>query len=129
MLLSCSAFYTKRESDGRLARLCARQVGNSLWLDANAAGWGWFIDRTPRNDSEFTRRGNQGEQPSMDLLTVLEDEIGHPPGYEHENYGLIRGTPAVGERQTPDRVDLGESWWLAVLTDLSKKRDPFGWRL
>ena len=51
--------------------------GNTIWLDDNAAGWGWFVDRTPRNDSEFTRPGNQGEQNRMDLLTVVAHETGH----------------------------------------------------
>src|SRR5439155_6778574 len=40
--------------------------GNTIWLDANAAGWGWFVDRTPADDSEFTTPGNQGEMNRMD---------------------------------------------------------------
>jgi hypothetical protein len=28
--------------------------GNTIWLDDNAAGWGWFVDPTPSDDSEFT---------------------------------------------------------------------------
>src|SRR5262249_14978193 len=51
--------------------------GSTIWLDDNAAGWGWFIDPTPHDDSEFTTPGNQGEQGRMDLLTVLEHELGH----------------------------------------------------
>jgi hypothetical protein len=58
--------------------------GNTLWLDDNAAGWGWFVDPTPADDSEFTTPGNQGEQNRIDLLTVLEHEIGHLLGKEHE---------------------------------------------
>ena len=29
--------------------------------DDNAAGWGWFVDPTPRDDSEFTTPGDLGE--------------------------------------------------------------------
>ena len=29
--------------------------GRTIWLDDNAAGWGWFIDATPGNDSEFVQ--------------------------------------------------------------------------
>ena len=36
--------------------------GHTIWLDDNAAGWGWFVDKTPHIDSEFTTRGNQGER-------------------------------------------------------------------
>ena len=61
--------------DVRIADLGGLTLGEAadgvIWLDDNAAGWGWFVDRTPRNDSEFTRPGNQGEQNRMDLLTVL----------------------------------------------------------
>lgn len=28
--------------------------GNTITLDDNAAGWGWFIDVTPADDNEFT---------------------------------------------------------------------------
>jgi hypothetical protein len=51
--------------------------GNTIWLDDNAAGWGWFVDPTPWDDSELTPSGNPGEQNRMDLLTVLDRESGH----------------------------------------------------
>jgi probable HAF family extracellular repeat protein len=51
-------------------------LGNTMLLNQNAAGWGWFVDATPANESEFTMNGDQGEQRHMDLLTVLSDEIG-----------------------------------------------------
>ncbi|HKB41706.1 MAG TPA: hypothetical protein VKD72_35100, partial [Gemmataceae bacterium] len=45
-------------------------TGNVITIDDNAAGWGWFIDPTPSDDSEFRLPGDQGEQNHMDLLTV-----------------------------------------------------------
>ena len=75
--------------------------GNSIWLDINAAGWGWFVDATPGDDSEFTTVGNQGEQNSMDLLTVLDHELGHLLGFDHEQTGVMEDTLVTGKGRTP----------------------------
>jgi hypothetical protein len=72
--------------------------GNIITLDDDAAGWGWFVDRTPRSDSEFHRKGDQGEQNHMDLLTVLVHEVGHLLGHEHTEGGVMSGTLATGTR-------------------------------
>ena len=37
-------------------------AGTTITLDGNAAGWGWFADRTPRSDREFSRSGDQGSR-------------------------------------------------------------------
>ena len=78
--------------------------GNTIWLDDNAAGWGWFVDVTPWDDSEFFTPGNQGEQHRMDLLTVLEHEVGHLLGYDHDEGGVMAETLSAGERWTPSGV-------------------------
>ena len=52
-------------------------AGHTIGLDAKAAAGGWFLHPTPWDDRAFTTPGNQGEQHRMDLLTVLEHEIGH----------------------------------------------------
>jgi hypothetical protein len=75
--------------------------GNTIWLDDNAAGWGWFVDATPTDDSEFTTSGNQGEQNRMDLLTVLEHELGHMLGFDHQKTGVMEDTLTIGTRKTP----------------------------
>jgi hypothetical protein len=74
--------------------------GNTIWLDDDAAGWGWFIDATPRKDAEFNRPGNQGEQNRMDLLTVVMHELGHVLGYDHDEDGVMAATLAAGVRRT-----------------------------
>ncbi len=48
--------------------------GNVIYIDANAAGNGWYVDSTPGSDSEFT---SGSKVKGIDLLTVLEHEMGH----------------------------------------------------
>lgn len=72
--------------------------GSTIWLDDNAAGWGWFVDATPRDDSEFTMPGDQGEQDRMDLLAVVMHELGHLLGHDHDEEGVMAETLAAGVR-------------------------------
>jgi len=106
--------------------------GNTIWLDDNAAGWGWFVDATPWDDSEFTTPGNQGEQNHMDLLTVVMHELGHLLGYEHEDTGVMSETLAAGIRQTPGHAATdwlfthsgaeGNDWQSAVATPVAPRQ-------
>ena len=73
-------------------------AGHIIYLDANAAGWGWFVDPTPADDSEFTTPGNQSEQHRMDLLSVVMHEMGHVLGFEHSETAVMAETLAPGSR-------------------------------
>jgi hypothetical protein len=99
--------------------------GNTIWLDDNAAGWGWFVDATPGDDSEFTTPGNQGEQNPMDLLTALAHEIGHLLGQEHAEDGVMIDTLATEIRRVPSSTEVID--WSAIVDmlvaePLSKRR-------
>lgn len=72
--------------------------GKTIWLDVNAAGFGWFVDSTPWEDSEFTTPGDQGEQGHMDLLTALVHELGHVLGHDHPEEGVMAEALATGTR-------------------------------
>jgi glucose/arabinose dehydrogenase len=74
-------------------------AGHTIWLDDNAAGWGWFVDRSPGDDSEFSTAGDQGEQNHMELLTALEQEVGQLLGYDHADGDLMDATLAAGTRK------------------------------
>ena len=67
---------------------------NTIIIDIDAAGHGWFVDSTPEDDSEFMPQNGDGEleaNPSsmaygdMDLLSVVMHEIGHVLGFDDLN--------------------------------------------
>ena len=35
-------------------KLLGEASGNTIWIDDDAAGYGWFVDSTPQDDAEFT---------------------------------------------------------------------------
>jgi subtilisin-like proprotein convertase family protein len=87
-------------------------------LDATADGWGWFIDPTPASNSEFAVPAGGSELEArpgspafghMDLLTVVEHELGHVLGLDDLAPGwaahdLMTATLGLGARRFPDRT-------------------------
>jgi hypothetical protein len=83
-------------------------------LDDNAAGYGWYVDSTPGDDTEFTSATGPFEVTAsagpasgrMDLLTVVMHELGHVIGYDSYGAGinehdLMAGYLDVGTRRLP----------------------------
>jgi hypothetical protein len=66
-------------------------LGNTIRIDRDAAGYGWFVDTTPGDDLEFVadelgvltapKDGAAGQH--ADLLTAVMHEMGHVLGYSH----------------------------------------------
>jgi membrane-associated phospholipid phosphatase len=114
----------------RIADLGGRTLGlaggHTIWLDDSAAGWGWFVDKSPWSDSEFTRPGNQGEQNRIDLLSVLDHELGHLLGFDHERIGVMSDTIQAGSRQTPIQDSTGPGGYAVDVVAVSSEGLPFG---
>jgi hypothetical protein len=87
----------------------ALEASNTIILDSDAAGYGWFIDPTPADDAEFTAGG--AAAGDMDLLSVVMHEMGHVLGFEHltanaQLSGVMAEYPALGTRTslTPETI-------------------------
>jgi membrane-associated phospholipid phosphatase len=71
--------------DVRSGLTLGRAAGHTIRLANNAAGSGWFVDRTPSDDSEFITPADQGEQGPDVLTDFGSDDVaawigGHPSG-------------------------------------------------
>jgi hypothetical protein len=89
-----------------IADLPGKQLGeyslNRIVLDVDAAGFGWFVDPTPQDDTEFNSRSpDPVARVSVDALTVLLHEMGHALGHAHDDEGVMAETLELGEREMP----------------------------
>ena len=85
---------------------------NRIYIDSNAAGYGWFVDPTPAADEEFAASPSgqqlQAVDPRavdrIDLLTVVEHELGHVAGFGDLDAladNVMSGVLGVGVRRNP----------------------------
>ncbi len=92
-------------------------TGQSITLDTNAAGYGWFVDSTPADNSEFLPTANpdvwiakagSDAAGKMDMLSVLLHEYGHALGMEHSANPNDFMAPDLqpGERRLPTSDEL-----------------------
>jgi hypothetical protein len=92
--------------------LLAVTEGSTIYLDVNAAGFGWFVDKTPSDSREFHQANGTLEAfrsseafGRMDLLTVLAHELGHVLGIPHTDTGLMSPILAAGMRSENVAID------------------------
>jgi hypothetical protein len=92
--------------------LLGKTIGKTVVIDRDAAGYGWFLDPTPHDDSEFTalaggllaaRPGTAADRRA-DLLTAVMHEMGHVLGNRDEsatNRDLMGAMLPLGIRRNP----------------------------
>ena len=90
--LSAASLDALRNVQVSIADLSGSYLGltenGSVFIDRDAAGYGWFVDPTPDQDEEFQPTAASGQLQAvdaravdhMDLLTVVEHELGHAAG-------------------------------------------------
>ncbi len=87
-----------------------RAVGNTIYVDLDAAGFGWFVDATPLDHSEYQPDSaltlialpESGAFGRIDLWTVIQHELGHILGFDHSDDGVMEETLLPGVRKEID---------------------------
>ena len=82
-----------------------------ITLDRDASGFGWFMDATPHDSSEFHAFGHDAQLAfvnsaafgRMDLLTAVTHEMGHHLGFGHSHeHEAMQAALAPSTRMLPD---------------------------
>ncbi len=89
---------------------------DTIYLDHDAAGYGWFVDATPSDNEEFGPVAADGELRAVDpravdridLLTVVLHELGHTLGLEDLDFAdrLMSGTLQPGVRRVAGAAEI-----------------------
>jgi hypothetical protein len=93
------------------------EANGAITINQTAAGYNWYVNASPGSSQAFGRTGPGGESVAglgspaaddVDLLTVLEHELGHVLGLADnaEAGDLMDVTLGLGVRRSPSAADL-----------------------
>jgi hypothetical protein len=75
---------------------------DAIWINRDAAGYGWYIGPTPSTGSAIPASPASPAFGKVDLLTVVEHELGHELGYADTAGDDLMGVfLATGVRRVP----------------------------
>ncbi|MCA9007624.1 MAG: matrixin family metalloprotease, partial [Planctomycetaceae bacterium] len=102
-----------------------RAVPGTIYIDVNAAGYGWFVDATPFANEEFSSSSelslialpDSEAAGHVDLWTVILHELGHLLGYDHSDEGAMQASLAPGERRLLDWEDSVDLFFMEFPND------------
>jgi hypothetical protein len=88
----------------------ADPVTHGIRLDDDAAGHGWFVDPTPRDDAEFAKP-NKMVGDRMDLVSVVAHELGHLAALDRDGDAkdVMGDSLSTGTRRTPTADDVKQA--------------------
>ena len=95
---------------------------DTIWIDQNAQGYGWYVDASPSSNAAFTQVTSTNEVQAapgspayghVDLLTVVTHELGHVLGFGRIDPGILghdwmTATLGTGVRRYPDAAQGSE---------------------
>jgi hypothetical protein len=100
--------------------LLGTATGNSITLDVNANGVGWFVDETPLDHSEFVSGPGSPAEGRYDLLTAIAHEYGHVLGYDHvDGDDVMADQLEPGVRRLPGAGEVDDALLDTLASDVS----------
>ncbi|MGH7170588.1 MAG: choice-of-anchor Q domain-containing protein [Gemmataceae bacterium] len=96
------------------------EQGGEIWINDTAAGYGWYVGSNALSSQVFALAGPGGEQLAaagsaaaneVDLLTVLEHELGHDDGLPDNALpgDLMNTTLGLGIQRAPTTADVAQN--------------------